>query len=287
MHSDHDDGGSRLRKRSDEAYVVDPPRPSTFLEGDFNLVMDDQCQFHRDAKNTMRECEQLKRALGVPSECKKAKSDNNDDQKTNRRYDNRNRNLINAITMTADPIVATTTGINVIIATTTVAMIIAMTDVTPIVAPIAMKTTTTIGGMTVATISAMIATTTGVMIVVARTTITTTTITARSALHHRRQKGATPMVCSKPPTEKSTSLSAVAKQPKAIGSFDQTQGRSGTSTLKLHNPCIGRISQLLSLGKIHIPDPGTYPLVVNPIVDGAFLPKTLIDGGSSLNIIFT
>jgi hypothetical protein len=28
-------------------------------------------------------------------------------------------------------------------------------------------------------------------------------------------------------------------------------------------------------------------LVVNPIVDGAFLPKTLIDGGSSLNNIFT
>jgi hypothetical protein len=38
---------------------------------------------------------------------------------------------------------------------------------------------------------------------------------------------------------------------------------------------------------VHIPDPGTYPLVVNPIVDGAFLPKTLINGGSSLNIIFT
>jgi hypothetical protein len=29
------------------------------------MVMDDQCQFHRDAKHTMRECEQLKRALGV------------------------------------------------------------------------------------------------------------------------------------------------------------------------------------------------------------------------------
>jgi hypothetical protein len=28
-------------------------------------------------------------------------------------------------------------------------------------------------------------------------------------------------------------------------------------------------------------------LVINPIVNGAFLPKTLIDGGSSLNIIFT
>jgi hypothetical protein len=38
---------------------------------------------------------------------------------------------------------------------------------------------------------------------------------------------------------------------------------------------------------VHIPDPRTYPLVVNPIVDGVFLLKTLIDGGSSLNIIFT
>jgi hypothetical protein len=38
---------------------------------------------------------------------------------------------------------------------------------------------------------------------------------------------------------------------------------------------------------VHIPDPETYPLVVNPIVDGAYLPKTLIDRGSSLNIIFT
>jgi hypothetical protein len=38
---------------------------------------------------------------------------------------------------------------------------------------------------------------------------------------------------------------------------------------------------------VHIPDPETYPLVVNPIVDGAFLPKTLVDGGNSLNIIFT
>jgi hypothetical protein len=74
---DHNDG--RSRKRSGEACVADPPRPSTFLEGDFNMVMDDQCQFHRNAKHTMRECEQLKRALGIPSESKKAKSDNNDD----------------------------------------------------------------------------------------------------------------------------------------------------------------------------------------------------------------
>jgi hypothetical protein len=27
------------------------------------MVMDDQCQFHCDAKHTMRECEQLKHAL--------------------------------------------------------------------------------------------------------------------------------------------------------------------------------------------------------------------------------
>jgi hypothetical protein len=54
---DHDNGGTRSRKHSGKAYVTDPPRPSTFLEGDFNMVMDDQCQFHRDTKHTMRECE--------------------------------------------------------------------------------------------------------------------------------------------------------------------------------------------------------------------------------------
>jgi hypothetical protein len=54
---DHDDRGTKSRKRSGEAYVTDPPRPSTFLEGDFNMVMDDQCQFHHDAKHTMGECE--------------------------------------------------------------------------------------------------------------------------------------------------------------------------------------------------------------------------------------
>jgi hypothetical protein len=37
---------------------------------------------------------------------------------------------------------------------------------------------------------------------------------------------------------------------------------------------------------VHIPDPGSYPLVVEPIVEGVLLPETLIDGGSGLNIIF-
>jgi hypothetical protein len=36
---DHNDGGTRSRKLSGEAYVTDPPRPSTFLEGDFNMVI--------------------------------------------------------------------------------------------------------------------------------------------------------------------------------------------------------------------------------------------------------
>jgi hypothetical protein len=40
---DHDDDGNRSRKRSGKAYVADPPKPSTFLEGDFNMVVDDQC----------------------------------------------------------------------------------------------------------------------------------------------------------------------------------------------------------------------------------------------------
>jgi hypothetical protein len=87
---DHGDGGTRSRKCSTEAYVTNPPRPSTFLEGDFNMVMDDQCQFHHDAKHTMRECEQLKRALGVSSISKKTRSNNDDDRSGGQRIDNRN-----------------------------------------------------------------------------------------------------------------------------------------------------------------------------------------------------
>jgi hypothetical protein len=90
---DHDDGGTRSRKRSSKAYVTDPPRPSTFLEGDFNMVMDDQCQFHRDTKHNMRECKQLKRALGVPSTSKKTGSNNNDDRNGGQRFGNHNRRL--------------------------------------------------------------------------------------------------------------------------------------------------------------------------------------------------
>jgi hypothetical protein len=58
------------------------------------------------------------------------------------------------------------------------------------------------------------------------------------------------MVRSKPPTKKSTSSSEVAKRPKATCSYDQTQGRSGTSILKLHNLCVGQCTQSPSLGRI-------------------------------------
>jgi hypothetical protein len=37
---------------------------------------------------------------------------------------------------------------------------------------------------------------------------------------------------------------------------------------------------------VHIPDPGSYPLVVEPNIEGALLAQTLINGGSGLNIIF-
>jgi hypothetical protein len=47
------DTGSRPRKRSDEVNATDAPRQSTFREGDFNCMLDNQCQFHRDAKHTM------------------------------------------------------------------------------------------------------------------------------------------------------------------------------------------------------------------------------------------
>jgi hypothetical protein len=90
---DHDDKGTRSRERSGEAYITDPPRPSNFIEGDFNMVMDDQCQFHRNAKHTMRECKQLKCALGVPSTSNKTRRNCNDDHIGGQRFDNHNHRL--------------------------------------------------------------------------------------------------------------------------------------------------------------------------------------------------
>jgi hypothetical protein len=82
----------------------------------------------------------------------------------------------------------------------------------------------------------------------------------------------------------------VVKRSKATDRLDQTPGRSGTSTPKTRDLCDGSEFPITFSRKdhwAHIPDHRTYPLVDNPIVNGSWLPKTLIDGGSSLNIIFT
>jgi hypothetical protein len=36
----------------------------------------------------------------------------------------------------------------------------------------------------------------------------------------------------------------------------------------------------------YIPNPGVYPLIVDPIIANTHLTKVLMDGGSSLNIIY-
>jgi hypothetical protein len=209
----HDDRDTRSRKRSGEDYVTDPPKASTFLEGDFNMVMDDQCQFHRDAKHTMRECEQLKCALGVPSTSEKTRSNGNDDRNGGQRFDNRNRRPYphNADRNQHD---CRRDYRTMTVVTTTVAM------------------TATTGATTIESIVVMIAMmiitmtdeTTDVMIDVARMTIDPAKTTGRSGLHHHRPKGATPMVHSRRPTARSTSSLEVAKRSKATDRLDQTPG---------------------------------------------------------------
>jgi hypothetical protein len=58
------------------------------------------------------------------------------------------------------------------------------------------------------------------------------------------------MVHSRRPTVRSTSSSVVAKRSKPTDRLDRALGRSGTSTLKIHDLCGGLNSQSLSLGKI-------------------------------------
>jgi hypothetical protein len=172
---DHDDGGTRWRKRFGEAYVTDPPRPSTFLEGDFNIVMDDQCQIHRDAKHTMWECEQLKRARRVTLPPRRPGVT----ATTTAMVANASRivtvNLIDEITTIVDPILAMTIGIDVITA--------AMTDATTTVVTTALISVIEVIVVMIAT---MTVPATGATIDVVRMTTTAKTTTARSGhLHHR------------------------------------------------------------------------------------------------------
>jgi hypothetical protein len=147
--------------------------------------------------------------------------------------------LIDKITMTADLILATTIGIDVITATmidaTTTAVTIALISVIEVIVVM-------IATMTVAT--------TGVTIDVVRMTTTAKTTTARNGHLHHRPREATPMVHSRRQTARSTSLLVVAKQPKPTGRLDQTLGRSGTSTPKIHDLYGGLNFESLSPGKI-------------------------------------
>jgi hypothetical protein len=151
--------------------------------------------------------------------------------------------LIDEITVTADPILAMMIEIDVIIAAITAAM----TDATTTVMTIALISAIEVIVVMIAT---MIATTTGATIDVARTTITAKTTTARSGHLRHHPKGATPMVHSKRPTARSTSSSVVAKRSKPTGKLDRMPERSSTSTLKIHDLCNGLNSQSLSLGRI-------------------------------------
>jgi hypothetical protein len=149
--------------------------------------------------------------------------------------------LIDMITVIAGPIVTMMTGISMIIA----AIITATTDVTIIVAM-----TTTIDVRITRMIEVTTSATIAGMTDIAKTTTTATTTTVKNGLYHHFLKGATPMARSRRPTERLTSSSVVAKQPKATDRTDQTPGRSGMLTLKTRSLCVGPNSQSLSLGKI-------------------------------------
>jgi hypothetical protein len=146
------------------------------------MVMDDQCQFHRDAKHTMREYEQLKRALGhhLPPRIPGATA------MTTAMVVNTLKivtvDLIDEITEIVDPILAMTMGIDVIIAATTAAM----TDATTTVATTA---STSVTEAIVVMITMMTVTMIGVMIDVARTITTAQTTTVRSGHLRHHPKG--------------------------------------------------------------------------------------------------
>jgi hypothetical protein len=130
--------------------------------------------------------------------------------------------LIDEITVTADPILATTIGIDVI---TT-----AMTDATTTIVTTALISVIEV---IVVMISTMTVATTGATIDVIRMTTTAKTTTAKNGHLRHRPREATPMVHSRRQIARSTSLLVVAKRSKPTGKLDQTPGRSGTSTPKI------------------------------------------------------
>jgi hypothetical protein len=138
-------------------------------------------------------------------------------------------------------------------------------------------------------IATTIVTTTGATINVARTTTTAKTTTARSGHLRHHPKGAAPMVHSRRPTARSIIVGGrqAIKTNRQTRSNAREIGQVNTENPRPLRWFEFRITFSRKDHEVHIPDPGTYPLVVNPIVNGSWLPKTLIDRGSNLNIIFT
>jgi hypothetical protein len=131
---------------------------------------------------------------------------------------------------------------------------------------------------------------TDVMIDVARTTTVPATTTERSGLHRHHPKwGNSNGAFQKANRE----INFIVGGRQAIKSDRNTRSNAREiGHVNTENPRSLRWSEFpITFSRkdhwVHIPDPGTYPLVVNPIVNRAWLPKTLINGGSSLNIIFT
>jgi hypothetical protein len=136
----------------------------------------------------------------------------------------------------------------------------------------------------------MITEMTGAMTEVAKTTTTATTTIEKNGLHHYRLKGGKP---------NSAFQSAKREINFIVGGRQATksnrQNRSNAREIEHVNtetPQPLRWSEFpITFSRkdhwVHIPDTRTYSLVVNPIVDGASVPKTLIDGDNNLNIIFT
>jgi hypothetical protein len=240
---DHGDRGTRSRKRSGEAYVADPPRPSTFLEGDFNMVMDDQCQFHRDAKHTTRECEQLKRALGVPSTSKKTKS--NDDRNGGQRFDNRDRLPDQRDYRDRRPYPCNDNRDR-----RDYRRDYRRDDILDDYRRDDRNDRCDDHRSDRRDDRHDDAATTDVATDVAKTIITAKTATGKSGHLHHRPRGATPMAHSTRPIARLTSSLDVTKRSKPTDRPDQTPGRLGTSTLKTRDLCGGLNSQSLSLGKI-------------------------------------
>jgi hypothetical protein len=189
--------------------------------------------------------------------------------------------LIDEITVTVGPILATTIGIDVIIATTTAAMTDTMNTVV-------MTTPTGVTEVIVVMIATTIVTTADVMIDIARMTTIARTATGRRERLRHHPKGNPNGTFQKANRE----INFIVGGRQAIKSNRQTRSNAREiGHVNTENPRPLRWSEFpITFYRkdywVHIPDPGTYPLVVNPIVNGAWLPKTLIDGGSSLNIIF-